>query len=48
MGYYGPGYLFGIKGPVARARFAPQAHNVAAATRLWQMSTAMTNAPFPE
>ena len=47
MGYYGPRYLFGVKGPVARARLALQAHNVAAATRLWQMSMAMTNAPFP-
>jgi len=47
MGYYGPRYLFGVKGPAARARLAPQAHNVAAATRLWQLSIAMTNAPFP-
>jgi NAD(P)-dependent dehydrogenase (short-subunit alcohol dehydrogenase family) len=48
MGYYGPAYLFELKGPVAPARIGFRARNVADARRLWEISSAMANVRFPE
>jgi NAD(P)-dependent dehydrogenase (short-subunit alcohol dehydrogenase family) len=48
MGYYGPAYLFELKGPVAPARISARATNVADARRLWEISSTMADARFPE
>jgi len=48
MGYYGPAHLFELKGPVAAARLAGRARNLADARRLWEISSLLGNAQFPE
>jgi NAD(P)-dependent dehydrogenase (short-subunit alcohol dehydrogenase family) len=48
MGYYGPAHLFELKGPVAAARIGPNARNLADAGRLWEISSTLANARFPE
>ncbi|WP_144144017.1 SDR family oxidoreductase [Paraburkholderia sp. BCC1884] len=46
-GYYGPTGLFELKGPPGEARIARQAQDQAVATRLWEVSEALTNARWP-
>jgi hypothetical protein len=47
-GYYGPNGLFELKGPPAPATVAPQARDVAAAARLWDVSATLTGASFEQ
>lgn len=48
MGYYGPARLFELKGPVAAARIGARARNLADAGRLWEISSTLAQARFPE
>jgi NAD(P)-dependent dehydrogenase (short-subunit alcohol dehydrogenase family) len=48
MGYYGPARLFELKGPVAAARIGTRARNLADARRLWEISSTLASAPFPD
>ena len=45
-GYYGPGGLGEMRGPPARALIMPQARNLAAAARLWDVSEKLTGISF--
>ncbi len=47
MGYYGPGKMFEMKGPVAPAVIAKQAKDEAVARRLWEVSEKLTGVSFP-
>jgi NAD(P)-dependent dehydrogenase (short-subunit alcohol dehydrogenase family) len=44
--YYGPGGLGELRGAPARALIMPQARDVAAATRLWDVSATLTHTSF--
>jgi len=45
--YYGPGGIFEMKGPVAKASIAAQAKNEADAKRLWEASEQLVKVAFP-
>jgi NAD(P)-dependent dehydrogenase (short-subunit alcohol dehydrogenase family) len=44
-GYYGPTQFFEMKGPVGSSSIAPQAKDIAAARRLWDVSAELTKLP---
>jgi NAD(P)-dependent dehydrogenase (short-subunit alcohol dehydrogenase family) len=46
-GYYGPGGMFEMKGPVAKASIASQAKNEVDAKRLWEISEKLVKTKFP-
>lgn len=47
-GYYGPNGFYEMKGAPAQARIMPQASDVAAAARLWDVSHKLTGVGFDE
>jgi NAD(P)-dependent dehydrogenase (short-subunit alcohol dehydrogenase family) len=47
-GYYGPNGFYELKGPPAPARIMPQAKDVSAAARLWDVSAALTGVSFEQ
>jgi NAD(P)-dependent dehydrogenase (short-subunit alcohol dehydrogenase family) len=45
-GYYGPNWFYELKGPPVPAKIMPQAKDAAGATRLWDVSAALTGVSF--
>jgi NAD(P)-dependent dehydrogenase (short-subunit alcohol dehydrogenase family) len=45
-GYYGPNGFYELKGPPSQAKIMPQAKDVAAAARLWDVSAGLTGVSF--
>jgi NAD(P)-dependent dehydrogenase (short-subunit alcohol dehydrogenase family) len=47
-GYYGPNGFYELKGPPGPAKIMPQAKDIAAAARLWDISAALTGVSFAQ
>jgi NAD(P)-dependent dehydrogenase (short-subunit alcohol dehydrogenase family) len=47
-GYYGPNWFSELKGPPVPAKIMPQAKDLAAAARLWDVSAALTGVSFEQ
>ncbi len=47
-GYYGPNWFYELKGPPVPAKIMPQAKEAAVATRLWDVSAALTGVSFDQ
>jgi NAD(P)-dependent dehydrogenase (short-subunit alcohol dehydrogenase family) len=47
-GYYGPNWFYELKGPPVPAKIMPQAKDLAAAARLWDVSAALTGVSFEQ
>jgi NAD(P)-dependent dehydrogenase (short-subunit alcohol dehydrogenase family) len=45
-GYYGPNWIYELKGPPVPAKIMPQAQDAAVAARLWDVSAALTGVSF--
>jgi NAD(P)-dependent dehydrogenase (short-subunit alcohol dehydrogenase family) len=45
-GYYGPDWIYELKGPPVPAKIMPQAKDAAVAARLWDVSAALTGVSF--
>jgi NAD(P)-dependent dehydrogenase (short-subunit alcohol dehydrogenase family) len=45
-GYYGPNWIYELKGPPVPAKIMPQAKDAAVAARLWDVSAALTGVSF--
>src|SRR3984893_4271985 len=47
-GYYGPNWLYELKGPPVPAKIMPRAKDPAVASRLWDVSAALTGVSFDQ
>jgi NAD(P)-dependent dehydrogenase (short-subunit alcohol dehydrogenase family) len=47
-GYYGPNWFYELKGPPVPAKIMPQAKDLVAAARLWDVSAALTGISFEQ